>query len=69
MTETTASNSGWSELLCDPFAFTQAATAYAIDGWQRMVLYADIERQVGDQYQDLLGKEVLSVLNLSLIHI
>lgn len=63
MTETTASNSGWSELLCDPFAFTQAATAYAIDGWQRMVLYADIERQVGDQYQDLLGKEVLSVLN------
>lgn len=35
----------------DPFGWWQAAGAYAVDAAQRTVLYADIERQVGDQYR------------------
>lgn len=35
----------------DPFAWWRAAGAYAVDAAQRAVLYADIERQVGDQYR------------------
>lgn len=32
----------------DPFAWWRAVGAYAVDAAQRAVLYADIERQVGD---------------------
>ncbi|MBV8246858.1 MAG: DUF3141 domain-containing protein [Comamonas sp.] len=34
----------------DPLAWWRAASAYATDAVQRGVLFADIERQVGDQY-------------------
>ena len=35
----------------DPLAWWRVAAAYALDAAQRSVLYADIERQVGDQYR------------------
>ena len=39
-----------------PFSqLAQAACAYAADAWQRALLVADIERQVGDQYQAQRG--------------
>src|SRR5690606_34648844 len=38
-------------------------SSYLVDAWQRAILYADIERQVGDQYQAQRKVEVPNVLN------
>jgi pimeloyl-ACP methyl ester carboxylesterase len=46
-----------------PWSLGQDAFNYAVDAWQRTILYADVERQVGDQYQSQLHKEAPNVLN------
>jgi hypothetical protein len=63
MSEPTTSKTQWSDLHGDPLALLQAAYAYGIDAWQRSILYADIERQVGDQYRDKLRDGSPGVLN------
>lgn len=40
-----------------------AAAEYAIDAWQRSVLYADVMRQRGNQYQEHLDEQFPSVLD------
>nr|WP_277985856.1 DUF3141 domain-containing protein [Nitrosomonas eutropha] len=40
-----------------------AITEYAVDTWQRSVLYADVMRQRGNQYQAHLTEEVPNVLD------
>lgn len=47
----------------DPFAWWRAAGAYAVDAAQRAVLYADIERQVGDQYRTQREARMPNVLH------
>ncbi|KAB2758346.1 MULTISPECIES: DUF3141 domain-containing protein [Brucella/Ochrobactrum group] len=54
MTEPSTSTFQWSGLFGDPWALAQAAGVYGVDAWQRTILYADIERQVGDQYREKL---------------
>ena len=63
MTEPSTSTCPWSDLLGNPWALAQAASLYGVDAWQRMILYADIERQVGDQYRDKLREGSPGVLN------
>ena len=63
MTQTTTKIRQWSELLADPWALAEAGMAYGADAWQRTILFADIEREVGDQYRQKLRE------GLSLIHI
>lgn len=41
-----------------------AALEYAIDTWQRSVLYADVMRQRGNQYQRHMAKEAPNVLSM-----
>lgn len=65
MTETTTPSAQGTLWLGDPWGLAQAASSYWVDAWQRTILYADIERRVGDQYQDLQQREVLSVLHFS----
>ena len=49
-----------------PFSqLAQAACAYAADAWQRALLVADIERQVGDQYQAQRGMDAPHVLHFA----
>ena len=36
---------------------------YARDSWQRIVLYADVMRRRGNQYQEHLAEEVPNVLD------
>ena len=49
-----------------PFSpLAQAACAYAADAWQRALLVADIEREVGDQYQAQRGMDVPHVLHFA----
>ncbi|RKP49761.1 DUF3141 domain-containing protein [Pararobbsia silviterrae] len=40
-----------------------AAAAYAIDAWQRRVLYADVMRERGNQYREHLAERVPNVLD------
>lgn len=65
MTQTTTEKRQWSELLADPWALTEAAMAYGIDAWQRTILFADIEREVGDQYRQKLREGSPGVLNFT----
>ncbi|MCX5465938.1 DUF3141 domain-containing protein [Alcaligenes parafaecalis] len=46
-----------------PWNLGQTVSSYFVDAWQRAILYADIERQVGDQYQAQRKVEVPNVLN------
>ena len=41
----------------------QAAAAYTIDAWQRFVLYTDVMRQRGNQYQEHLAESTPNVLD------
>ncbi|CAM4293650.1 DUF3141 domain-containing protein [Kerstersia similis] len=41
-----------------------AAMAYAVDAWQRSVLYADVMRQRGNQYQEHLAQQEPNVLSM-----
>lgn len=58
-----SSSSILGQLLLDPLGLTKAANEYAIDAWQRAVLYADVRRQRGNQYQAHLQKEAPNVLD------
>lgn len=40
-----------------------AASAYAIDAWQRSVLFADVLRERGNQYQDMMSRPIATVLS------
>lgn len=50
------------DTLADPIARWRAAADYALDAAQRMLLYADIRRQRGNQYREHLAEEVPNVL-------
>jgi len=41
-----------------------AAIEYAVDSWQRSVLYADVMRQRGNQYQRHMSKQAPNVLSM-----
>ncbi len=41
-----------------------AALEYAVDSWQRSVLYADVMRQRGNQYQRHMSKQAPNVLSM-----
>lgn len=62
MTEATTPESSWARWASDPLALTQAATQYAVDAWQRALLYADVQRQRGNQYREHLQEQVPHVL-------
>ena len=47
----------------DPLRLGAAAAEYAIDAWQRGLLYADVLRQRGNQYQAHLRERVPNVLD------
>ncbi|HMO48247.1 MAG TPA: DUF3141 domain-containing protein [Rubrivivax sp.] len=53
----------WAPLSSAPWSLVQDAAAYAADAWQRTILCADVERQVGDQYTKQLAREAPNVLN------
>ncbi len=46
-----------------PLQFTAAIGEYAIDAWQRTLLYADVRRQRGNQYREHLQERVPNVLD------
>ncbi|SDR35286.1 Protein of unknown function [Paraburkholderia fungorum] len=49
-----------------PFtAFAHAAADYAIDAWQRSVLFADVMRERGNQYETHLNERTPNVLDFS----
>ena len=56
-------STAWSQWMMNPWNMGQTVSSYFVDAWQRAVLYADIERQVGDQYQAQRKVEVPNVLN------
>ncbi|HUD40885.1 MAG TPA: DUF3141 domain-containing protein [Dokdonella sp.] len=47
----------------DPLQAAGAAAAYALDAWQRCVLYADVRRRRGNQYRAHLREKAPNVLN------
>ena len=53
----------WAPWLFNPLALAQAAQSYATDAWQRTLLYADVQRQRGNQYQAHLREQVPNVLD------
>ncbi|WP_372372751.1 DUF3141 domain-containing protein [Alcaligenes faecalis] len=64
MTDTSRDDStAWSSWMMNPWSLGQTVSSYFVDAWQRAILYADIERQVGDQYQAQRKVEVPNVLN------
>ncbi len=56
-------SAAWSPWTMNPWSLGQTVSSYFVDAWQRTILYADIERQVGDQYQAQRKVEVPNVLN------
>lgn len=44
-------------------SLAEAAFGYAVDAWQRMILFADVQRQRGDRYRAHLAETVPHVLN------
>ena len=46
-------------------ALIDAATAYAYDAWQRMILFADVRRQRGDQYRAHMEEAAPNVLQFA----
>lgn len=59
----TATPQDWAAWLLNPLALAQAAQAYATDAWQRSLLFADVYRQRGNQYQAHLAERVPNVLD------
>lgn len=47
----------------DNMPWMAAAAEYAVDAWQRSVLYADVMRQRGNQYQEHLAESAPNVLD------
>ncbi|MGH8151519.1 MAG: DUF3141 domain-containing protein [Rhodanobacteraceae bacterium] len=54
---------GSSGELVNPWLLATAAADYAVDAWQRTLLYADIRRQRGNQYREHLAEARPNVLN------
>ena len=48
---TTSPTAAWGQLLWDPLRLSAMANEYAVDAWQRSILYADVLRQRGNQFQ------------------
>ncbi len=46
-----------------PWTLWQSATEYALDAWQRQVLFLDVLRQRGNQYQEHMGEKAPNVLH------
>ncbi|MBO9332982.1 3-hydroxyalkanoate synthetase [Achromobacter pulmonis] len=61
--KTSNADAPWTQWLANPWGLAQAWADYTVDACQRAVLYADVERQVGDQYQAQLRKTAPNVLN------
>lgn len=53
----------WSRWLGNPLGVYRDSMEYFTDAYQRAVIYADIERQVGDQYQVQTNLDAPNVLN------
>ena len=49
--------------LQQPLSPGHAALEYAVDAWQRLVLYADVRRQRGNQYRQHMQERVPNVLS------
>ncbi|AVR87615.1 DUF3141 domain-containing protein [Thauera aromatica] len=60
---TTSPTADWGQLLWDPLRLSAMATEYAVDAWQRSILYADVRRQRGNQYQAHLEEQTPNVLD------
>ncbi|HEX7380651.1 MAG TPA: DUF3141 domain-containing protein [Nevskiaceae bacterium] len=46
-----------------PWSVWKSAADYAIDAWQRSILYADVRRQRGNQYREHLAEAIPNVLD------
>ena len=57
-----ASGQDWSRWLMDPAGLGAAAVEYAVDSWQRTLLYADVRRERGNQYREHLRERAPNVL-------
>jgi len=62
---TTPPTADWGQLLWDPLRLSAMATEYAVDAWQRSILYADVRRQRGNQYQAHLQEQTPNVLDFA----
>ena len=63
---TTSPTADWGQLLWDPLRLSAMASEYAVDAWQRSILYADLLRQRGNQYQAHLRERVPTLTTLLL---
>ncbi len=61
---TTSPTADWGQLLWDPLRLS-AMAEYAVDAWQRSILYADVRRQRGNQYQAHLQEQTPNVLDFA----
>lgn len=62
---TTSPTAAWGQLLWDPLRLSAMANEYAVDAWQRSILYADVRRQRGNQYQEHLQERTPNVLDFA----
>ncbi|WP_153160105.1 DUF3141 domain-containing protein [Zoogloea sp. 1C4] len=62
---TTSPTTDWGQLLWDPLRLPAKATEYVVDAWQRLILYADVRRQRGNQYQAHLQERMPNVLDFA----
>ena len=62
---TTSPTAAWGQLLWDPLRLSAMANEYAVDAWQRSILYADVRRQRGNQYQAHLQEQTPNVLDFA----
>ncbi len=62
---TTSPTTDWGQLLWDPLRLPAKATEYVVDAWQRLILYADVRRQRGNQYQAHLQERTPNVLDFA----
>ena len=62
---TTSPTADWGQLLWDPLRLSAMANEYAVDAWQRSILYADVRRQRGNQYQEHLQEQTPNVLDFA----
>jgi hypothetical protein len=62
---TTSPTAAWGQLLWDPLRLSAMANEYVVDAWQRLILYADVRRQRGNQYQAHLQERTPNVLDFA----
>ena len=64
--DTTTSPSGrLGAVAVGPLRLSAMANEYAVDAWQRSILYADVRRQRGNQYQEHLQEQTPNVLDFA----